>query len=76
MGAASERAAGCSRSASRGTRCSRGRGLREFRVRRSWGFELYLRPASAVLAPAEARGLRIAGEHEGFFWRYAVLERG
>ncbi len=70
--------AGCSRSASRGTRCSR---VPECPWRMSLragclGFELYLRPASAVLAPAEARGLRVAGEHEGFFWRYAVLERG
>jgi SAM-dependent methyltransferase len=45
-------------------------------ARKLLGFELYLRPARAVLAPAEARGLRVAGEHKGFFWRYAVLERG
>jgi magnesium-protoporphyrin O-methyltransferase len=40
-----------------------------------WGFEMYVRPAGAVLAPAEGRGLRLVGEHQGVFWRLAVLER-
>jgi len=38
-------------------------------------FEMYLRPAAAVLAPAEGRGMRVVGEHDGFVWRLAVLER-
>ena len=35
----------------------------------------YVRPRDQVLAPAEARGFRVVSEHEGIFWRTAVLER-
>ena len=31
-------------------------------------------PREQVLAPAEARGFRVVSEHEGIFWRTAVLE--
>ena len=38
-------------------------------------FRFYVRPRGQVLAPAEARGFRVVSEHEGVFWRTAVLER-
>ena len=38
-------------------------------------FRFYMRPREQVLAPAEARGFRVVHEHEGVFWRIAVLER-
>ena len=38
-------------------------------------FRFYMRPPEQVLAPAEARGFRVVSEHEGIFWRTAVLER-
>jgi methyltransferase family protein len=39
-------------------------------------FRFYVRPREQVLAPAQARGFRVVSEHEGVFWRIAVLERG
>ena len=45
-------------------------------LRRLFGFQMYVRPAHAVLAPAEARDFHVVAEHIGFFWRYAILERG
>jgi len=44
-------------------------------MRRLYDFETYVRPTAAVLAPAEARGLRVVREHEGLVWTLAVLER-
>lgn len=38
-------------------------------------FHTYVRPADRVLAPARARGFRIALEHAGPVWRVAALER-
>jgi len=35
----------------------------------------YARPREQVLAPALARGFRVVDEHQGVFWRFAVLER-
>jgi 2-polyprenyl-3-methyl-5-hydroxy-6-metoxy-1,4-benzoquinol methylase len=44
-------------------------------LRAAFDFRMYVRPAQAVLAPARARGFRVVHEHEGVFWRLAVLER-
>ena len=44
-------------------------------IRRVFDFEVFVRPAEAVLGPAESRGLRVVGEHAGPVWRFAVLER-
>ena len=50
-------------------------GLFNLVMRAIFDFRMYVRPAQAVLAPAQARGLRVVHEHEGLFWRLAVLER-
>jgi magnesium-protoporphyrin O-methyltransferase len=44
-------------------------------MRRLFDFEAYVRPTAAVLAPAEARGMRVVHEHRGAVWALAVLER-
>jgi 2-polyprenyl-3-methyl-5-hydroxy-6-metoxy-1,4-benzoquinol methylase len=44
------------------------------RLRRQ-SFRAYVHPPEAVLAVAEARGLRRIAEHTGLIWRFAALER-
>jgi O-methyltransferase domain len=44
-------------------------------LRLVFGFRFYMRPREQVLAPAEVRGFRVVREHEGVFWRLALLER-
>jgi magnesium-protoporphyrin O-methyltransferase len=44
------------------------------RLRRQ-SFRAYVHPPEAVLAVAEAKGLRRTVEHTGLIWRFAALER-
>jgi hypothetical protein len=44
------------------------------RLRRQ-AFRAYVHPPEAVLAVAEAEGLRRAAEHRGFVWQFAAFER-
>ncbi len=38
-------------------------------------FRFFVHPPAAIVATAQAHGLRLTGEHEGRVWRIAALER-
>ena len=45
-----------------------------FRLLR-WDYRTFIHPPAAILAAAERRGLRLAGESRGRIWQVAALER-